>query len=161
MMSGIAVPAPFIAVVSAGAMPLLAGASITDIVVSSMRVRLVSRQNATEPQTSRVDSRHCVGGTRPDRRVREGRHRRVTAASPGRASKRDENRAGAAMAVAGVRFGLREGCWSTRRGTYRLLYRIRRDVREVIILRVEHRRDAHRPLHRASDFAPGGRPWEP
>ena len=33
-----------------------------------------------------------------------------------------------------------------RRGTYRVLYRIREDVREVIVLRVEHRRDAYRPL---------------
>ena len=38
------------------------------------------------------------------------------------------------------------GIWSARRGTYRVLYRIREDVREVIVLRVEHRRDAYRPL---------------
>jgi mRNA interferase RelE/StbE len=38
------------------------------------------------------------------------------------------------------------GIWSARRGTYRVLYRIRDDVREVIVLRVEHRRDAYRPL---------------
>jgi len=38
------------------------------------------------------------------------------------------------------------GVWSTRRGTYRVLYRIREDLREVIVLRVEHRRDAYRPL---------------
>jgi mRNA interferase RelE/StbE len=38
------------------------------------------------------------------------------------------------------------GVWSARRGTYRVLYRIREDLREVIILRVEHRRDAYRPL---------------
>lgn len=38
------------------------------------------------------------------------------------------------------------GIWSARRGTYRVLYRIREDTREVIILRVEHRRDAYRPL---------------
>lgn len=38
------------------------------------------------------------------------------------------------------------GVWSARRGTYRVLYRIREDRREVIILRVEHRRDAYRPL---------------
>jgi mRNA interferase RelE/StbE len=38
------------------------------------------------------------------------------------------------------------GLWSARRGTYRVLYRIREDRREVIILRVEHRRDAYRPL---------------
>ncbi len=38
------------------------------------------------------------------------------------------------------------GVWSARRGTYRVLYRIREDVREVIVLRVEHRRDAYRPL---------------
>jgi len=38
------------------------------------------------------------------------------------------------------------GVWSARRGTYRVLYRVREDVREVIVLRVEHRRDAYRPL---------------
>ena len=38
------------------------------------------------------------------------------------------------------------GVWSTRRGTYRVLYRIRDDLHEVIILRVEHRRDVYRPL---------------
>jgi mRNA interferase RelE/StbE len=38
------------------------------------------------------------------------------------------------------------GVWSARRGTYRVLYRIRTDVREVIVLRIEHRRDAYRPL---------------
>jgi mRNA-degrading endonuclease RelE of RelBE toxin-antitoxin system len=39
-----------------------------------------------------------------------------------------------------------EGLWSARRGTYRVLYRVREDLREVIVLRVEHRRDAYRPL---------------
>ncbi len=38
------------------------------------------------------------------------------------------------------------GVWSARRGTYRVLYRIREDLREVIVLRVEHRHDAYRPL---------------
>jgi mRNA interferase RelE/StbE len=38
------------------------------------------------------------------------------------------------------------GVWSARRGTYRVLYRVREDLREVIILRIEHRRDAYRPL---------------
>lgn len=38
------------------------------------------------------------------------------------------------------------GVWSARRGTYRVLYRIRDDRREVVVLRVEHRRDAYRPL---------------
>jgi len=38
------------------------------------------------------------------------------------------------------------GVWSARRGTYRVLCRIREDPREVIVLRVEHRRDAYRPL---------------
>lgn len=37
------------------------------------------------------------------------------------------------------------GIWSARRGTYRVLYRISRDPREVIVLRIEHRRDAYRP----------------
>ncbi len=38
------------------------------------------------------------------------------------------------------------GVWSARRGTYRVLYRVREDLREVIILRIEHRHDAYRPL---------------
>lgn len=38
------------------------------------------------------------------------------------------------------------GIWSARRGTYRVLYRIHEQRREVIILRIEHRRDAYRPL---------------
>jgi mRNA interferase RelE/StbE len=37
------------------------------------------------------------------------------------------------------------GIWSARRGTYRILYRIREDRSEVIVLRIEHRRDAYRP----------------
>ena len=37
------------------------------------------------------------------------------------------------------------GIWSARRGTYRVLYRITETPREVIVLRVEHRRDAYRP----------------
>jgi len=37
------------------------------------------------------------------------------------------------------------GIWSARRGTYRVLYRVRDDPREVIVLRVEHRSDAYRP----------------
>jgi len=41
--------------------------------------------------------------------------------------------------------GQLEGIWSARRGTYRILYRVRDDVREVVVLRIEHRRDAYRP----------------
>jgi mRNA-degrading endonuclease RelE of RelBE toxin-antitoxin system len=37
------------------------------------------------------------------------------------------------------------GIWSARRGTYRVLYRIREDRREVIVLRIEHRSDVCRP----------------
>lgn len=37
------------------------------------------------------------------------------------------------------------GVWSARRGTYRILYRIREDPPEVIVLRVEHRADVYRP----------------
>jgi len=39
-----------------------------------------------------------------------------------------------------------DGIWSARRGTYRVLYRIRVDAREVVVLRIDHRRDAYRPL---------------
>lgn len=38
------------------------------------------------------------------------------------------------------------GIWSARRGTYRVLYRINEDRHEVVVLRVEHRRDVYRPL---------------
>ncbi len=37
------------------------------------------------------------------------------------------------------------GVWSARRGTYRVLYRLREESREVIVLRIEHRRDVYRP----------------
>ena len=38
-----------------------------------------------------------------------------------------------------------EGLWSARRGTYRVLYRIDDTRREVVVLRVAHRRDAYLP----------------
>lgn len=38
------------------------------------------------------------------------------------------------------------GVWSARRGTYRILYRIHDERREVVVLRIDHRRDAYRPL---------------
>jgi mRNA-degrading endonuclease RelE of RelBE toxin-antitoxin system len=37
------------------------------------------------------------------------------------------------------------GVWSARRGTYRILYRVREEPREVVVLRVEHRGDVYRP----------------
>lgn len=37
------------------------------------------------------------------------------------------------------------GIWSARRGTYRVLYRIREDPREVVVVRVDHRREIYRP----------------
>lgn len=37
------------------------------------------------------------------------------------------------------------GIWSARRGTYRVLYRVIDKPREILVLRVEHRRDAYRP----------------
>lgn len=36
------------------------------------------------------------------------------------------------------------GVWSARRGTYSVLYRINEVQREVVVLRIEHRRDAYR-----------------
>ena len=36
------------------------------------------------------------------------------------------------------------GIHAARRGTYRALYRINEAQREVVVLRIEHRRDAHR-----------------
>lgn len=38
------------------------------------------------------------------------------------------------------------GVHSARRGTYRVLYRINEDPREVVVLRIEHRGAAYRPL---------------
>lgn len=37
------------------------------------------------------------------------------------------------------------GVWTARRGTYRVLYRLREETREVIVLRIEHRRDSYPP----------------
>jgi mRNA interferase RelE/StbE len=37
------------------------------------------------------------------------------------------------------------GIWSARRGTYRVLYRVHEQPREVIVLRIEHRSDVYRP----------------
>ncbi|CAN5758637.1 type II toxin-antitoxin system RelE/ParE family toxin [soil metagenome] len=37
-----------------------------------------------------------------------------------------------------------EGVWSARRGTYRILYRIDEDNREVIVIRIGHRGDVYR-----------------
>jgi len=34
--------------------------------------------------------------------------------------------------------------WSARRGTYRVLYRINKELGEVVVLRVEHRRNVYR-----------------
>ena len=38
------------------------------------------------------------------------------------------------------------GIWSARRGSYRVLYRLREDQREAIVLGIDHRRDVYRPL---------------
>jgi mRNA-degrading endonuclease RelE of RelBE toxin-antitoxin system len=40
--------------------------------------------------------------------------------------------------------GQLEGIWSARRGTYRVLYRIEEETREVVVLRVAHRRHVYR-----------------
>jgi len=37
-----------------------------------------------------------------------------------------------------------EGLWSARQGTFRILYRIDEERHEVVILRVDHRRDVYR-----------------
>lgn len=36
------------------------------------------------------------------------------------------------------------GIYSARRGTYRVLYRINDDHQEVVVLRIDHRRDVYR-----------------
>lgn len=38
------------------------------------------------------------------------------------------------------------GIWSARRGTYAVLYGIIDDAHEVVVLRIDHRRDAYRPF---------------
>jgi mRNA-degrading endonuclease RelE of RelBE toxin-antitoxin system len=38
------------------------------------------------------------------------------------------------------------GIFSARRGTYRIVYRVLDEPRDVVVLRIEHRRDAYRPL---------------
>ena len=35
------------------------------------------------------------------------------------------------------------GIWSARRGTYRVLYRINDHPKEVVVIRIEHRRDVY------------------
>jgi mRNA interferase RelE/StbE len=37
------------------------------------------------------------------------------------------------------------GIWSARRGTYRILYRVDEELKEIVVLRIEHRRDAYGP----------------
>jgi mRNA interferase RelE/StbE len=36
------------------------------------------------------------------------------------------------------------GLWSARRGTYRVLYRVHDNPAEVVVVRIEHRRDVYR-----------------
>ncbi len=38
------------------------------------------------------------------------------------------------------------GIYSARRGTYRVLYRINDHRKEVVVLRIDHRSEAYRPL---------------
>ena len=38
------------------------------------------------------------------------------------------------------------GIHSARRGTYRVLYRINEENQEVVVLRIDHRNDAYRPI---------------
>lgn len=38
-----------------------------------------------------------------------------------------------------------EGLWRARRGEYRVRYRIIEDSHEVVVLHIDHRRDAYRP----------------
>jgi mRNA interferase RelE/StbE len=37
------------------------------------------------------------------------------------------------------------GIWVARRGTYRVLYRLHEEPREVVVVRIDHRKDAYRP----------------
>ncbi|MHA6523535.1 type II toxin-antitoxin system RelE family toxin [Tessaracoccus sp. G1721] len=37
-----------------------------------------------------------------------------------------------------------QGIWSARRGTYRVLYRTNDRVNEVVVVRIDHRRDVYR-----------------
>lgn len=38
-----------------------------------------------------------------------------------------------------------EGLWRARRGEYRVRYRIIEDSHEIVVLHIDHRRDAYRP----------------
>lgn len=42
--------------------------------------------------------------------------------------------------------GRLQGIFSARRGTYRVLYEIDDENRQIVVLRIEHRRDAYREL---------------
>lgn len=38
-----------------------------------------------------------------------------------------------------------DGSWSARRSTYRIIYQISEEPREVFVTRIDHRRDVYRP----------------
>lgn len=48
--------------------------------------------------------------------------------------------------------------WSARRGTFRVLYRIQEQSRELVVLRIQHRRDVYRRLTADSRDYPSPRP---
>lgn len=41
--------------------------------------------------------------------------------------------------------GTLSGLYSARRGTYRILYRVLDEQRDVVVMRIEHRADVYRP----------------
>jgi len=50
-----------------------------------------------------------------------------------------------------------EGLWRARRGEYRIRYRINEAERQVIVVDIDHRRDAYKSLRRATtNYRSGG-----
>ncbi|MGI8680154.1 MAG: type II toxin-antitoxin system RelE family toxin [Jatrophihabitans sp.] len=64
---------------------------------------------------------------------------RGNAQAPGLCARRSRRRVGEPLR------GELSGIWAARRGTYRVPYRLNEGQREVIVVRVDHRRDAYRP----------------
>jgi mRNA interferase RelE/StbE len=50
------------------------------------------------------------------------------------------------------------GIWAARRGTYRVLYRVRDEPREDIVLGIEHRCDVYRPRSAKPGASPSRSP---
>jgi mRNA-degrading endonuclease RelE of RelBE toxin-antitoxin system len=81
---------------------------------------------------------HAAGSARPHRSPR-GAVAAAVSDFLGTAIVREPRRVGKPLE------GELGGVWSARRGTYRIHYRVLEEQREVVVLRIEHRRDVYRP----------------